>query len=53
MGFTLQVISWLRERFEDGQKIPVRTELPNGYYISNGWEKNFIERTVSKYGLIR
>lgn len=51
MGFTIQVAYWLRERFEGIKKKPIRTVLPEGYYISDGWEKHFIDRTVKKYGL--
>jgi len=51
MGFTIQVAYWLRERFEGMKKEPIRTDLPEGYYISDGWEKHFIGRTVKKYGM--
>jgi hypothetical protein len=51
MGFTLQVADWLRDKFDDIKKEPTRTDLPGGYYLSNGWEKQFLGRTVKKYGL--
>lgn len=49
-GFTLQVAYWLKERLEDKKTKPTKTDLPGGYYLSDGWEKNFIERTVKRYG---
>ncbi len=51
IGFTLQVADWLRDKFDDIKKEPTRTDLPGGYYLSNGWEKQFLGRTVKKYGL--
>ena len=51
MGFTLQVADWLKNKFDDIKKEPTRTDLPGGYYLSNGWEKQFLGRTVKKYGL--
>jgi hypothetical protein len=51
IGLTLHIVHWLRQRFVEIKKGSTRTDLPDGYYLSNGWEKNFIDRTAKKYGL--
>ena len=51
MGFTLQAGDWLRRKFDKSLKEATRTDLPEGYYLSDGWAKQFLDRTVEKYGL--
>lgn len=51
MGFTLQAGDWVRRKIEKKSKETTKTELPDGYYLSDGWENQFIGRTVEKYGL--
>jgi len=51
MGFMIHVAYWLKEKFKVDKKKQIRINLPTGYYISDGWEKHFIGRTVEKYGL--
>lgn len=50
-GFVIQVAYWLVEKFKNINKEPIRKDFPGGYYISDGWEKEFLGRTVTKYGL--
>lgn len=51
LGSLQQVAYWLRNKLVDIKKEPLRTDLPNGYYLSDGWEKPFLGRTMKKYGL--
>ena len=51
MGFSCQAGDWMRRKFDKKLKESTRTELPDGYYLSDGWEDQFIGRTVKKYGL--
>ena len=51
MGFTLHVAYWLGNKLVAIKNKPSRTDLPEGYYLSDGWEKYFLDRTVKKYGL--
>jgi hypothetical protein len=51
IGFITQVAYWLKERVKGVKQKITRTDLPGGYYLSNGWEKQFLERTIKKYGL--
>ena len=51
IGFSLHVVNWVIERLHEIKEKSVRTDLKDGYYISNGWEKQFLHRTVEIYGL--
>jgi hypothetical protein len=51
-GFALQARDVMRRKFDKSLKESTRTDLPGGYYLSDGWEKQFLDRTVKKYGLL-
>jgi hypothetical protein len=52
VGFTLQAGDWLRRRFDKSLKESTKTDLPGGYYLSDGWANQFLGRTAEKYGLL-
>lgn len=52
IGYTLQVGHWFKGRLVGINKKPVRAVFQGGYYISNGWEKQFLKRTMKKYGFL-
>jgi hypothetical protein len=52
VGFIFQAGDWLRRRFDKSLKETNKTDLSSGYYLSNGWEKHFFDRTAKKYGLL-
>lgn len=49
LGFALQTADWLKSRLKKSKNQLLRTDLPDGSYFSDGWEKHFIARTVGKY----
>jgi len=49
-GFTKQIALWLGNKIVAFNKVQMRTDFSEGYYLSNGWEKHFIKRSVKKYG---
>lgn len=49
MGYSLNVKNWLRMKYVEKSRKPSRTVMPNGYYVSDGWEKQFMDRTANKY----
>lgn len=51
IGFVLQVGDWVKKRFDKSLKESIRTDLAGGYYLSNGWETQFLRRTAEKYGM--
>jgi hypothetical protein len=50
IGFIQQITDWIRRGFIELRKKPFRTKLPFGYYLSDGWEKMFLDRTLEQYG---
>jgi GR25 family glycosyltransferase involved in LPS biosynthesis len=51
-GAMLQAKDVLRRKFDKNIKSFLKTELPGGgYYLSTGWEQQFLERFHSNYGL--
>lgn len=51
LGFTLQAANSLRGKFVNAKKGLITSNLPGGYYASDGWEKQFVDRTNKIYGL--
>ena len=49
-GVILQAGDFLRRRLDKTRKELTRVEFPGGYYLSNGWESNFLDRARKKYG---
>jgi hypothetical protein len=50
-GIALQAGDFIKRRFHLKDDFSSRTPLPDGYLLSNGWERNFIRRSKAKYGL--
>lgn len=50
-GFVLQARYTIARRFKDRKIEQTRTDLPYGYYLSDGWASEFLRRTEIKYGL--
>jgi len=50
-GALHQAEDLLRRRLGQSLNESSRIELPGGYYLSNGWEKYYLDRTEIKYGL--
>jgi hypothetical protein len=50
IGFIFQAVSWLRSRQNDPTKDQRENHLPDGIYLSDGWEEQFLRRTSDKYG---
>lgn len=51
IGYMIQIAHWLKEKISQKNNGEVKTELPGGHYLSNGWEAPFIRRTNEKYDL--
>lgn len=49
LGFAIQGFDWLKRKATKKTQEPVQREIPGGYYISDGWEKEFINRAKNKY----
>ena len=50
LGYGLQIGNVIAARYTGGRKKPDRTNLPGGYYLSDGWEARYIERINIRYG---
>jgi hypothetical protein len=51
LGFMFQLAYVLKNRFIRGLMKSKKSMVPGGYYLSDGWEAYFIERTIKKYGM--
>ncbi|MBN2008198.1 hypothetical protein JW960_02505 [candidate division KSB1 bacterium] len=51
IGYVKHHVQWLSKKMQKMHQRSIRTNLTNGYHISDGWDNMFINRTMLTYGL--